>query len=168
MDKRKGMAAVLAIIVIAAGVWLWTGSGVDRAPAATMQTLEGERLELADLRGQPVLVNFWATDCPGCIEEMPHLKELYADLSGQGLRMVAIAMSYDDAEAVARLAERRELPWRIAHDADGSLARAFGDVNLTPTTFVIDPEGRIVQQTIGMLDMEKLRNRLAPMLEPEA
>lgn len=168
MDKRKGMAAVLAIIVIAAGVWLWTGSGVDRAPAVTVETLEGKRLALAELQGQPVLVNFWATDCPGCIEEMPHLKELYTDLSGQGLQMVAIAMSYDDPEAVARLAERRELPWRIAHDADGSLAKAFGDVNLTPTTFVIDPKGRIVQQTIGMLDMEKLRKRLAPMLEPEA
>lgn len=168
MDKRKGLAGVLAVIVIVAGIWLWTGSGVDRAPAVTVETLEGDRLALADLRGQPVLVNFWATDCPGCIEEMPHLKELYSDLSGQGLQMVAIAMSYDDPEAVARLAERRELPWRIAHDADGSLAKAFGDVNLTPTTFVIDPRGRIVQQTIGMLDMEKLRNRLAPMLEPEA
>jgi len=168
MDKRKGLAGALAMVVIVAGVWLWTGSGVDRAPEVTVETLKGERLALADLRGQPVLVNFWATDCPGCIEEMPHLKELHADLAGRGLQMVAIAMSYDDPEAVARLAERRGLPWRIAHDEDGSLAKAFGDVNLTPTTFVIDPRGRIVQQTIGMLDMERLRARLRPMLNEGA
>ncbi|MFW5910327.1 MAG: peroxiredoxin family protein [Thiohalospira sp.] len=169
MGKRKGLAGgVLAAVVFAAGLWLWTGSGVDRAPDVTVETLEGKQLELADLRGQPVLVNFWATDCPGCIEEMPHLKELYTDLSDDGLQMVAIAMSYDDPEADRQLAERRDLPWRITHDADGSLAKAFGDVNLTPTTFLIDPEGRIVQETIGVLDMERLRERLRPMLESGA
>ncbi len=164
--KAKDIAIALfaiALIGILAFVW-FTPSGMKQAPALNVTTLEGERIALQQLRGKPVLVTFWATTCPGCIKEMPHLVELYNELAPRGLEIIAMAMAYDPEKQVREMVRQKQLPYKVALDRDGAAAKAFGDVKLTPTSFLIDPSGRIVQQKLGEMDMDALHNRILGML----
>lgn len=163
--KLKEIALGLFIILLLGGAgYLWlTPSGMQEAPAITVTTLDGQSVTLSSLEGRPVLVTFWATTCPGCVKEMPHLIDLHRELGPKGLEIVAIAMAYDPPEQVRELARQKQLPYTVAID-DGSAAVAFGDVKLTPTSFLIDPQGRIVQQKLGEMDMEQLRIRILGML----
>lgn len=90
--------------------------------------------------------------------------ELYKDFSPRGFDIVAIAMQYDPPEQVREMATRRQLPYKVALDSDGGAAKAFGDVQLTPTHFLIDPEGRIVQHKLGDFDPTQMRERIRGLL----
>ncbi len=165
--KAKDIAiAGFAAGLIALFAYLWTSpSGLKQAPELTLTTLKGEEISLSGLRGRPVLVTFWATSCPGCLEEMPHLIELYHELHDQGLEIIGIAMSYDPPNHVVNLVERRAVPYPIALDLEERAALAFGDVRLTPSSFLIAPDGRIVQQKIGEMDMQRLRDTILGLLQ---
>jgi peroxiredoxin len=166
MRSKEILIAVFAVLVLAlAAFLLFSSPGANPAPPASFTTLDGKTLRLAELRGRPVLVTFWATTCPGCVSEMPHLIELYKDLHPRGLEIIGVAMAYDPPAQVREMVARRSVNYPIALDSDGSIAKAFGDVRLTPTHFVIDPQGRIVQQKLGELDFTALRTRLEPMLK---
>lgn len=161
-DIIIGVAAV-SLLGLLLGVWL-APSGLRQAPDVAFKTLDGRELSLAQLQGRPVLVNFWATTCPGCIKEMPHLVELYNKLSPQGFEIIGISMDYDPPSQVMAMQQRRQLPYPLTMDLDAGLSRAFGDVSLTPTSFLIAPDGRIVIQKIGELDMVELEARVRGML----
>jgi len=166
MKAKDITIALFAIAIIGVLAYFWfTPSGLKQAPAITVTTLDGERLSLEQLRGEPVLVTFWATTCPGCVKEMPHLVELHNSLGPRGLKIVALAMSYDPEEQVREMVKLKKLPYTVGVDKDGSAARAFGEVKLTPTSFLIDPNGRIVQQKLGELDMNALHARIVGMLQ---
>lgn len=126
------------------------------APAARFTTLEGKPIALDQLRGKVVLVNFWATSCPGCIKEMPGMVETYNQYKERGFEIVAVAMSYDPPNYVLNFVQTRQLPFPVALDVDGAHARAFGNVQLTPTSFIIGKDGRILEQKLGELDFVKL------------
>jgi len=154
-------------VLLAAGVAVLAGSGIHptAAPGIRFRAIDGNQLALADLRGRPVLVQFWATTCSICLEEQPRLVELYRQLHPRGLELVAVSMFYDRPDFVLRMARERQLPFPVALDVDGSVGRAFGGVEATPSTFLIDPLGRIVFQSIGRLDFSTLRDRIQQMLE---
>ena len=154
------LAAVLAF----AAVWLFMPAGLRPAPLLVGQTLDGRTLTLEQLRGKPVLVTFWATTCPSCIEEMPHLAELYRDLHPKGLEIIGVAMSYDPPEQVQAMVKRRQIPYPVIPDVQSRIAHEFDRVQLTPTTVLISPDGRIVQYRLGLLDMPKLRQTIQEML----
>lgn len=166
MKAKDISIALFAIAVIGVLAYFWfTPSGLKPAPAVSVTTLDGQQISLAQLRGKPVLVTFWATTCPGCVKEMPHLVELNNSLGPRGLKIIALAMSYDPEEQVREMVKLKQLPYAVALDKDGSAATAFGGVKLTPTSFLIDPEGRIVQQKLGELDMNELHARIVTMLQ---
>ncbi len=123
-------------------------------------TIAGESIPLASLRGKVVLVNFWATDCPVCIREMPQLTETHKKFQTRHYETVAVAMWHDPPIRVVGYAEKNALPFKVAFDPVGELARAFGDLTLTPTTFVIDRRGDIVYRTVGAPDFKKLHELL--------
>ncbi len=165
MKLKDTLSGLFALVLLAGIACLWMApAGMAQAPDITVTTIRGEKIPLSALRGRPLLVNFWATTCPGCIREMPHLVELYRELSPQGFEMIGIAMAYDPPNQVIALSEARQLPYRIALDIKGDAARAFGDVRLTPSSFLIAPDGRIVHQKIGELDMPKVRSMIVDML----
>lgn len=121
-------------------------------------------LQALQRQGKPVLVTFWATSCPGCIKEMPHLIEMYHDLGPKGLEIIGVAMAYDPPNRVMRMREEKNIPYPIVLDIDSRIAHAFGEIKLTPTHFLINPDGRIVHHKIGELNMEKVRTRIQTML----
>ena len=152
---KKILIAVSAVVILAcAGYALWFSA--NPAPEVSFTTLSGQRLSLASLKGKVVLVNFWATSCPGCVEEMPQIKRMYQQYSGQGLAVLAVAMSYDPPNYVASFVSNNRLPFMVAHDTQGSIAHAFGDIQLTPTTFLIDKQGRILKSYVGVMDFKEV------------
>jgi len=145
--------AALAIFVAVVFVW----ERPRPAPAATMTSLQGEKLALAAWRGKVVLVNFWATDCVICVREMPAMADLYRALQPKGMEAVFVAMPHDRPDRVLDYVQKNALPFKVALDVQGELVRAFGDVPGTPATFIIDKQGRIVRRILGAPDFERLR-----------
>jgi peroxiredoxin len=135
-----------------------------QAPDVTFTTLQGKNIKLASLQGKVVLVNFWATDCPGCIAEMPELIETYKQYHDRGFEIVAVAMSYDPPSQVVNYSTQKALPFLVMHDGFGEIAAHFNDVNLTPTTFVIDKQGHVISHVVGELNFTALRAMLDKQL----
>lgn len=156
MKFTKPLLVAVAVLAIV-GALAYALTDKQGAPAATFTTLEGKTIALADLRGKVVLVNFWATSCPGCIKEMPGMVETYEQYKARGFEIVAVAMSYDPPNYVANFVQTRQLPFPVALDVNGEHARAFGNVQLTPTSFIIGKDGRILEQKLGELDFVRLR-----------
>lgn len=167
MKTKDILIGLFALLLVGGGIgfWLTAEPGLAPAPPVELKTLEGETVALGDLKGQPVLLTFWATTCPGCVKEIPHLVELYERYHAQGLEVIGVAMAYDPPNQVLAMRNQRELPYTIALDLDSSAARAFGDVRLTPTTFLIDTRGRIIYKKLGEFDMDLVENNIRRMLE---
>lgn len=144
--------AVLLLVALVLFVFMQR----ETVPNVAFVSLKGERYNLQDLRGKVVLVNFWATDCPGCVKEMPRLVDTYHRYQSRGVELIAVAMSHDRPDYVANFAEKKGLPFPVALDIQGEISRAFGDVRLTPTLFVIDKQGKIIQRTLGEPDFDRL------------
>ncbi|MDR0717620.1 MAG: TlpA family protein disulfide reductase [Azoarcus sp.] len=164
--KLRILAVLAAAALIAAGLFVYTDKPL--APGVTLTTLQGERIDTAALRGKVVLINFWATTCTTCIAEMPMLIETHKKFAARGLETVAVAMDYDPEDQVRAYAERNALPFRVALDADGAVARGFEGVRLTPTTFLIDRRGHIVHKYLGAPDFDALHALLEKLVEEPA
>lgn len=134
------------------------------APAVTFVNLKGEKISSESLRGKVLMVNFWATSCVTCVAEMPKMIETYNKYNKQGLEFVAVAMSYDPPNYVLNYAETRKLPFHVALDTQGQLAKSFGDVRLTPTTYVIDKQGNILRRYVGEPSFTELHTLLEQAL----
>lgn len=131
-----------------------------QAPEVTFTTLDGQKISMQALRGKTVLVNFWATDCPGCIKEMPELIDTYQQYKDKNFVVIAVAMPYDPPAQVANYTREKNLPFAVMHDGYGEMVKAFGDVNLTPTSFIFDAQGHRLQKVIGELNFTELRKLL--------
>ena len=160
--------AALFIVAAIAVAGFFAFNGQSRAPDATFTLLSGQKISTAaDLKGKVYLVNFWATSCATCMQEMPQMVETYQRFKGQGLEFVAVAMNYDPPMYVANYAQTRQLPFKVALD-DGSAAKLFGNVQLTPTTFVIDKDGKILKRYVGAPQFAELDQLLQKALKDAA
>ena len=157
---------VISIVIALAIAFVISLSTKPVAPAVEFTSLEGKKVALQSLQGKVVLINFWATDCPGCVVEMPQLVQTYKKYQSHGLEVYAVAMAYDPPNYVMAYAKNNGLPFPVALDPQGQLAKAFKGVQLIPTTFVIDKQGKILQQTVGVLDFNKLHALLDKELKP--
>lgn len=136
----------------------------EKAPSTQFVLLDGSRLTTADLQGKVTLVNFWATTCVSCVKEMPALVNTYNKYHQQGFETVAVAMSYDPPEWVVNFANTRRLPFKVALDNTGDIARDWGDVKLTPTTYLVNKQGQIVKRYVGEPDFAALHQLLEKLL----
>jgi len=153
-QARRGVliGAGVATVALTAGAWTLFGRGRAPAPDIALRTLDGESLKLSDLRGKVVLLNFWATSCTTCVHEMPALAEAHRRYAARGYETVAVAMNYDRPDYVANFAKERALPFKVAIDIDGAIEKAFDGIRATPTSFLIDKRGAIVQRYVGEPD----------------
>lgn len=158
----KALAAAAAIAIGALGYSSMTAT--KPAPEVTFTSITGEEVSMQSLRGKVVMVNFWATSCTTCIKEMPQMVQTYNKYKDKGLDFVAVAMSYDPPNYVLNYAQTRNLPFKVALDTQGKVARSFDDVKLTPTTYVIDKEGNIIKRYVGEPDFAALHQLIEKAL----
>ena len=144
--------AALASGLLLALLMLTGCSRVEQAPALSYTLLDGRRGGLAALRGHVVLVNFWATDCAPCVEEMPALVANWRKFSPQGFETLAISMRYDPPALVSNFAQARALPFGVVIDNTGEIADRLGKVQFTPTSLLINKRGEIVKRWVGKTD----------------
>jgi peroxiredoxin len=154
----------ITLLLLLGILWLAPDSFSSKAPNVRISSLDGKVFALNELQGKPVLVTFWATTCPGCIKEQPHLVDLHHKYSDQGLTIIGVAMAYDPLDQVRALIDQRQIPYVITHDTDGQIAQNFGNVKLTPTSFVIAPDGTIRFKKTGELNMPIIEQEISQML----
>jgi peroxiredoxin len=162
-------AILIAIVVAGAVLAIYALSALTHpAPPVTFVSITGKRITPADLRGKVTLVEFWSTDCVICLREMPEVVDLYNAYRARGLQTIAVAMRYDPPSYVLRYARDEALPFDVALDPMGALAKAFDDVNGTPTRILIDRNGRIVARVVGATDFNGLRRQVEAALKERA
>jgi peroxiredoxin len=167
--KRASPFIVFAAAILCAALLAWALPIQPAGPHPDLRLalLDGRTLNFAQFRGRPVLVTFWATNCAPCVEELPDLISLYRDLGPRGLELVAVAMAYDPPLNVQTFVRERAVPYPVALDVDGAIARAFDDVSFVPSAFIVDPQGRIIYRQIGKLDIAETLRALTPFLKEE-
>jgi peroxiredoxin len=158
--------ALAAVLIAGAGaVAYFSLNQRASAPEITFVSIKGEKISPESLRGKVVMVNFWATSCTTCVGEMPKMVDTYNKYKAQGLEFVAVAMSYDPPNYVVNYAETRQLPFKVALDVTGDAAKAYGNVAMTPTTFVIGKDGKILKRYLGEPDFPALHKLLEKSLQ---
>ena len=156
--RRIALAALLG-----AGALL-AGCGNDDAPLSTFVLLDGSSQTTQDMKGKVTLVNFWATSCTTCVAEMPQIVATYDKYKAKGFDTIAVAMSYDPPSYVVNYSQTRKLPFKVAIDNTGAVAKAWGEVNLTPTTYIVDKQGQIVKKYVGAPNFDELHRLIEELL----
>ena len=167
MKPRRLLLKSLPLFVCAAWALPLLGgcdSAAQAAPQSRFVVLDGSSKTTADFKGKVWLLNFWATSCTTCVAEMPEIISTYNKYQGRGYDTVAVAMSYDPPSFVVNFAQQRGLPFWVALDNTGELAKAWGDISATPTTFLIDKQGRIVKRIVGKPDFAQLHAEIESLL----
>jgi len=143
------------------------------APQFTLYNQQGQPVRLSDLRGRPVLINFWASWCTPCQAEMPAMQKVYQDYQDQGLEILAVNTTYqDDPQAVASFVQEHSLSFPILLDTDATAAGQY-QVRALPTSFFVDADGIIRDVVVGgpmaeallRIRVEQLIGRQAPLQE---
>ncbi len=158
-SRRQWLGATLA--------WAALGSACSSgrsAPDTRFVLLDGSQTSTQALRGKVFLINFWATSCISCVAEMPKLVQTHQQFKARGFETLAVAMSYDPPAYVVNFSQSRQLPFMVAIDNTGAVAKAWGDVRITPTTYLVDKRGQIVKQYVGEPDFSDLHKLIDKLL----
>ncbi|WP_153732017.1 peroxiredoxin family protein [Sporosarcina obsidiansis] len=137
------------------------------APDFTLETLSGDTVILSELKGKKVILNFWATWCPPCKAEMPHMQKFYSKLTDED-QVELIAVNVTDSEKlgiseVENFVKSYQLSFPIPLDETAEVTKKYGVFSM-PTTYMIDTQGRIAQKVVGPLD-EKTLNELVDFMD---
>ena len=128
------------------------------APNFTLETLDGQKLALSDFKGQKVLVNFWASWCPPCQTEMPHIQNFYEKNKNNRIAVLAVNLtSEDNRSKLAPFIEEYGLTFPILLDVTGDIGEQYEIITI-PTSYFIDEHGAIVQKIVGPMDEEMMEN----------
>ena len=126
-----------------------------RAPDFTLPTLSSRPITLHDLRKRVVVLNFWATWCPPCVEETPSLEKFAEQLRNQGVIVIGVSVDQDSA-ALEKFVSQARLSFPIARDPDQAVAARYGTYKF-PETYIIDADGRLAEKVVGPADWQDPR-----------
>lgn len=158
--SRRLVLSAVVLIALVAGVVVWTtgsddsAAPADPAPEVTLEFFDGSSQQLSDLRGKPVVLNFWASWCPACISEMPAFGEVHRRL-GDEVEFIGVNMQEVDLDAAMDLVEQTRVEYRLVHDVNGSMYNAFGGIAM-PTTVFISADGSVELTHAGAMFEEEL------------
>jgi peroxiredoxin len=162
--SRRALLHAAVAVVVGAGISVLAGCSNAPAPDSKFVLLDGGSRTTADLKGRVTLVNFWATSCTTCVAEMPKIVATYDKFKSRGYDTLAVAMSYDPPAYVVNFAQTRKLPFQVAIDNTGAVAKAWGEVTLTPTTYLVNKQGLIVKRYVGEPNFTELHQLIEALL----
>lgn len=154
------IAALFALLFV---VFMYKNATAPAYTELTFEDVDGEMHDFKDYAGKPILMIFWATDCPACIQELPELIALHEEYAKKGLVMLGVSLPHDTPSHIKAMREDRGLPYTLIWDSEGEISSAFNNVRVTPTHYLISPEGKIVMRKIGVLDKESVSAQLDKM-----
>lgn len=175
MKKGIGAVIIIALVAIMVGSFMMNKFKENKitaatagpkvatigevAPDFTLQTLDGKSVTLSELKGKKVVLNFWATWCPPCKEEMPHFQTYYEQYKEEdNVEIIAVNITYKDyIDKVGNFVETNSLTFPILLMEEDDISKAYKIFNI-PSTFMINTKGEIEKQIVGPLDGEKLRD----------
>ncbi|MEK4254808.1 redoxin domain-containing protein [Ureibacillus sp. FSL K6-2830] len=130
---------------------------VTFAPEFTLTDLSGADVKLSDFKGKIVILNFWATWCPPCREEMPAMQKFYEQNKENGIEIVAVNLTNIDngVQAVESFVQDYGLTFPILLDKDGVVGNTYGILTL-PTSYILDPKGGVIQKIIGPMNEQMM------------
>jgi thiol-disulfide isomerase/thioredoxin len=164
-DRGFSLAALSMLLLCTVTALLMLDAlRAQRTPQVRFTVLGGEAISMEQLVGNPLVVNFWATTCSICRVEMPKLAALYRELHPHGLQVIGVAMPYDPPNLVADYLRHASIPYPVALDIDARIVEAFDGVVVTPTTFLIKPNGVIRTRREGRIDFRDLRGQILRLL----
>jgi peroxiredoxin len=165
----RNLVLVVVIVLVGASVYLVSSSSSrppsewvksvavgDLAPDFQLEDTKGNKVPLSDLRGKVVLVNFWATWCPPCLEEMPSMERLNEVLAGDDFIMLAINAEENGRSVVPAFLEKTNYTFPILYDDKGTVQKLYG-VYKFPESFIVGKDGKVVEKIIGPLDWSSLK-----------
>ena len=137
---------------------------IKKVPSVELMTITGEKLDPASFQGKVTLVNFWATSCVTCVKEMPMLVDTYKKFASKGYQTVAVAMYYDPPNYVLNFVETRNIPFKVALDPKGQIAKAWNDTKITPTSYLVNKRGEIIKRYVGEPEPAELQAVIEKLL----
>ena len=148
IDHYYETPVTLADVQLPPGVDIEKAEVGFKAPAFTVRSLKGHRVQLADHKGKVVILNLWATWCGPCRVEMPGMENLYRRYRSQGLEILAVSLDKGSTEKVQKFADEYQLSFPILLDTDGQVESRYHTLTI-PTTFVIDKRGMVIAEVDG-------------------
>lgn len=136
-------------------------------PFLQFTSIKNETFSSKDLNNYIVILHFWSITCPSCIEEMPELIKIQDHLLQKKVKIIAIAMYYDQPHFVLNYVNLHRIPFPVVVDYDNKIAKAFGEINAVPTSFLIDKNGKIIKKWIGPLHKEEIENTVNTLISGE-
>ena len=161
--KKNKIISVFLIAFVA--ILLFLSLQTNSVKNLNLITISGEKITSQQLLGKITLINFWATDCPGCINEMPGLIETYNQYKDQGLEVIAVAMYYDPPSRVISFTKNNNLPFPVVLDTNKEIINKFNNVKLTPTSIILDKNGYVINTIIGEIDFNDFNKNLINLLK---
>lgn len=154
------VVAALAVALPGSDRPVSAGPSADPAPTATFALFDGSSATLADYRGKPLVLNFWAAWCPACVAEMPSFQEVHESLGGE---VIFLGLDVQDTRSAAdALIERSGVTYLLGEDPDGAILSSFDGIAM-PTTIFIDAEGNVVGRHSGTIFEEDLRRLIGEL-----
>jgi thiol-disulfide isomerase/thioredoxin len=160
--KMVSLVAGLFGVAILAGCSTPPSKTSD-VPQFSFTSLEGKTVAMKDLGNKVLIVDFWATWCGPCREEIPHLNELYSELKSKGLEIVGISMDTDGTDGVKDFVREFRIQYPIVM-GDEKVAESFGGIIGLPTTFIIDRDGKIAKKYIGLPPADDMTKRVKDLV----
>ena len=161
---KKFLTAVILTGLFTTGCTAAPAGGRQAAPDFNLKTLDGQNLQLSAMKGKVVLLDFWATWCPPCREEIPHFKELYAQYRDKGLMVVGVALDEGGEKDVQPFAQQNQINYPLSATGAQELGQRYGGVRGIPTTFLIDKQGKIAQKYVGYQAKEVFEKEIQTLL----
>lgn len=149
-ERRERRALILSAAAACMGLPARAAISTGPAPDFTLRTMDGKNLRLKEQRGRVVLVNFWATWCAPCRQEMPHLNRLYDKYRASGFELLAVNVD-DDAGKAAGLSDKLGLRFPVLFDAEKKVSKLY-DLSAMPSTVLIDRDGQVRHMHRGYRD----------------
>ena len=154
-----------ATVIILISVFFLLSVQKEKVAEIQMTTIEGNNISTNNLLGKVYLINFWATDCPGCIKEMPYLIKTYNKYKDNNFEILAISMHYDPPSRVMSYAQKNSLPFPVIMDIKKDIIKHFKKVKLTPTSILVNHEGKIVNTIIGEIEFKEFNQTVEALLK---
>ncbi len=159
MKRYTSVALVLALIFL-------VGMGFSypkKAPEIRFTGLDGKDYRLSAFRGKVVIVNFFASHCPPCMVELKELARLYREYEDQGLVVISLMVDQEGSPLLPQIVKAKGITYPVGL-ASEEIIQAFGNVYITPTTFIIDKEGQVVKRLVGYAGRKYLEKKIREYL----